>query len=164
MDNYEEKYKKALSWMQSLYKWLHRKKAKQEPVSKDLEEAAKHYLYSNILYDDVYVGNPTDKDCIEMFKAGANWQREQIAKDNMFLPFKEYDNLMDSINRRKKEGYDAGYKQGLVDSKSEQKPTLDIEIPFGAKDSELIEETISIPNGCYVIIKDSQVIIRKRHE
>lgn len=51
---------------------------KEEPVSEDLEEAAKHYLYSNILYDDVYVGNPTDKDCIKMFKAGAKWQKERI--------------------------------------------------------------------------------------
>ena len=47
-------------------------------TSKELEEAAKHYLYSNILYDDVYVGEPTDKDCIEMFKAGAQWQKEQM--------------------------------------------------------------------------------------
>lgn len=50
---------------------------KEEPVNNELEEAAKHYLYSNILYDDVYVGNPTDKDCIEMFKAGAEWQKRQ---------------------------------------------------------------------------------------
>ena len=50
----------------------------EEPVSEELEEAAKHYLYSNILYDDVYVGNPTDKDCIEMFKAGAEWQFERV--------------------------------------------------------------------------------------
>ena len=49
----------------------------EEPVSEDLEEAAKHYLYNNILYDDVYVGNPTDKDCIEMFKAGAKWGNNQ---------------------------------------------------------------------------------------
>ena len=55
-------------------------KNKEEPISKDLEEAAKHYLYSNILYDDVYVGNPTDKDCIEMFKAGAKWQKENLWK------------------------------------------------------------------------------------
>ena len=52
-----------------------------EPVSEELEEAAKHYLYSNILYDDVYVGNPTDKDCIEMFKAGAEWQKGKMLKD-----------------------------------------------------------------------------------
>ena len=56
-----------------------------EPVSEELEEAAKHYLYSNILYDDVYVGNPTDKDCIEMFKAGANWQIKQL-KRGVFIP------------------------------------------------------------------------------
>lgn len=62
-----------------------------EPVSKDLEEAAKHYLYNNILYDDVYVGNPTDKDCIEMFKAGAKWQKQQdqstieLAEDHAML-------------------------------------------------------------------------------
>ena len=79
----------------------------------------------------------------------------------MLLPFKEYDNLIDSVNRRKKEGYEAGYKQGFIDSKSEQKSTLGIEIPSGAKDSELIEETISIPEGCYVIIKDNKTIIRK---
>ena len=60
--------KKILEYIDSL---------QEEPVSEDLEEAAKHYLYSNILYDDVYVGNPTDKDCIEMFKAGAEWGKNQ---------------------------------------------------------------------------------------
>lgn len=62
---------------------------KEEPISDDLEKAARHYLYSNILYDDVYVGNPTDKDCIEMFKAGANWQKEQMmakAVDGIAMP------------------------------------------------------------------------------
>jgi hypothetical protein len=54
-----------------------------EPMSEDLEEAAKHYLYGNILYDDVYVGNPTDKDCIEMFKIGAEWQKEQFEKERL---------------------------------------------------------------------------------
>lgn len=50
----------------------------EEPVSEELEAAARHYLYSNILYDDVYVGNPTDKDCIEMFKAGAQWKEQKL--------------------------------------------------------------------------------------
>ena len=61
----------------------------EEPVSEDLEKAAKHYLYSNILYDDVYVGNPTDKDCIEMFKAGAQWQKEQMMKQTENLSHAE---------------------------------------------------------------------------
>lgn len=69
--------------------WLKSLKDRVQPQntwkpSEDLEEAAKHYLYSNILYDDVYVGNPTDKDCIEMFKAGAMWQKEQLMKGFCF--------------------------------------------------------------------------------
>ena len=59
------------------------------PVSDELEEAAKHYLYSNILYDDVYVGNPTDKDCIQMFKAGSQWKEQQLmakAVDGVVMP------------------------------------------------------------------------------
>lgn len=48
-------------------------------------------------------------------------KQSELVKNNMFLPFKEYDNLMNSINKKKKEGYEAGYKQGLIDSKSEHK-------------------------------------------
>ena len=44
---------------------------------------------------------------------------------------------------------------------SEQKPILDVEIPFGAKDSELVEEAITIPDDCYAIIEDNKVILRK---
>ena len=82
----EEAYNEVLDILESL---------QEEPVSEELEEAAKHYLYNNILYDDVYVGNPTDKDCIEMFKAGAKWQKEQMMakaidaelySDGMFIP------------------------------------------------------------------------------
>ena len=68
----EEAYNEVLAILDSM---------QEEPVSEDLEEAAKRYLYSNILYDDVYVGNPTDKDCIEMFKAGAKWQKQKDEKN-----------------------------------------------------------------------------------
>ena len=70
----------ARACIQSLGRYLLKYRKKEEPVSKDLEKAAKHYLYSNILYDDVYVGNPTEKDCIEMFEAGAKWQKEKDLK------------------------------------------------------------------------------------
>lgn len=58
---------------------------------------------------------------------------------------------------------DAGYtfdfeKKEL--KKIEQKPILDVEIPFGT-DSELVEEAITIPDGCYAIIEDNKVILRK---
>jgi len=44
------------------------------------------------------------------------------------------------------------------------KPLVDIEIPFGAKDSELLEESISIPEGCYAVIEGNRVVIRKGEE
>lgn len=208
MDNYEEKYKKALAWMQNLYKGLHGKtKEEAEEAFPELKDEGREekemldwiisYLKSRALdtcivqerenlnkavvwlrnQSEISVGNDLQSEInilskrypeVSFVKLSriaahiANWQKRQIAKENMLLPFKEYDNLMDSVNRRKKEGYEAGYKQGFIDSKSEQKSTIDIEIPFGAKDSELIEETISIPEGCYVIIKDNKIIIRKK--
>ena len=94
------------------------KEVQEEPVSEDLEDAAKHYLYSNILYDDVYVGNPTDKDCIEMFKAGAQWQKEHLlagvdveamineSRKNLprILPKEAIENILDI------------YKEGILDT------------------------------------------------
>ena len=66
---------------------------------------------------------------IKAIKFGAQWQQNQIAKENMLLPFKEYDNLMDSINKKKKEGYDAGFKQGMLDFNREHTSnTLEKEI------------------------------------
>lgn len=47
-----------------------------------------------------------------------------------------------------------------LENQGEQKPILDVEIPFGT-DSELVEETITIPDGCYAIIEDNKVILRK---
>lgn len=46
-------------------------------------------------------------------------------------------------------------------NQSEQKPILDIEIPFGAKDSELQEATYYIPKGFYAEINDDKVVIKK---
>ena len=69
-ENYSLSREEVITWLE--------KQGEQMPAKWNVEEVAKHYLYSNILYDDVYVGNPTDKDCIEMFKAGANWQKQQM--------------------------------------------------------------------------------------
>ena len=45
--------------------------------------------------------------------------------------------------------------------KIEQKPVLDVEIPFGANDSELIEETYFIPEGFHAEIIDNEVHIKR---
>ena len=39
---------------------------------------------------------------------------------------------------------------------------FDFEIPFGAKDSELIEATYYIPEGMEAVIEDNKVVIRKK--
>lgn len=43
----------------------------------------------------------------------------------------------------------------------EQKPILDVEIPFGAKDSELEEVSYDIPKGYHAEIEDNKVVIKK---
>lgn len=48
-----------------------------------------------------------------------------------------------------------------LDKQSEQKPTFDVEIPFGAKDSELIEATYFIPKGYYAEITGNEVRIKR---
>ena len=68
---------------------------------------------------------------------------------------------------------DAGYEWNAEKKelrKIEQKSTknknysapLDIEIPLGAKDSELIQETICIPDGCYAFIEGNKIVIKKK--
>ena len=81
------------------------------------------------------------------------WLEKQsdIIENNMLLPFKEYDNLMDSINKKKKEGYEAGYKQGLIDSKNDQhvQPKFKVGDTIRVKNS-LAEYVITdIYGGCY---------------
>lgn len=59
---------------------------------------------------------------------------------------------------------EAGYEwnaEKLELKKIEQKPILDVEIPFGAKDSELEDVTYDIPKGYHAEIEDNKVIIKK---
>ena len=43
-----------------------------------------------------------------------------------------------------------------------EKKTFDFEIPFGAKDSELVEATYYIPEGMEAVIENNKVVIRKK--
>ena len=74
--------------------------------SSDLDEALKKYLRRS-------PGSPRIKK--DAFKYGALWQMEEIARNNLLLPFKEYDRLKESIERQKTKGYQDGYKQGQKD-------------------------------------------------
>ncbi len=61
------------------------------------------------------------------------------------------------------EGELLGKKESTVFSGDDgiRKPILDIEIPFGAKDSELEEDTYYIPKGYHAEIEDNKVVIKK---
>ena len=48
-----------------------------------------------------------------------------------------------------------------LEKQGEQEPILDVEIPFGAKDSELEEVSYSIPDGYHAEIEDNKIVIKK---
>ena len=48
-----------------------------------------------------------------------------------------------------------------LEKQGKQKHAIDIEIPFGAKDSELQEATYLIPEGFHAEINDKEVLIKK---
>ena len=62
---------------------------------------------------------------------------------------KPHEEIVDEINRK-------AFPNHYGDA-----PVLDIEIPFGAKDSELEEVSYSIPNGYHAEIEDNKVVIKK---
>lgn len=103
---------------------------KRGPVNEELDQAAKRILNGYACMGTFQDGKMYTEECmLSICKAGANWQREQIAQHNMLLPFREYDNLLESVNRRKKEGYEAGFKQGTIDAKEELlKEAVDAEV------------------------------------
>lgn len=111
--------------------------------------------------------NPTDEDiksCIGMCLTDANEQR-----------FKDYGtNLRDCLAWLEKQGetytkkdVDDAYVEGIAFAKSElekqskQKPVINIDIPFGTKDSELIEASYYIPEGFHAEIEGNNVVIKK---
>ena len=84
--------------------------------------------------------------------------------------------LMNELIQEKKKGYGTDADDAcilelqnvltFIDSMQEElvsKPLVDIEIPFGI-DSELIEETITIPESCHAVIEGNKVVIRKGEE
>ena len=53
------------------------------------------------------------------------------------------------------------YAPKKVITKAEQELIFDVEIPFGAEDSELEEVSYRIPNGFHAEIEDNRVVIKK---
>ena len=93
-------------------------------------------------------------------------RRLPFTHDNVHPATKEQRDLL--FQKMREAGYEWDAEKKEL-TKIMQKPTknknysasLDIEIPFGAKDSELIQETICIPDGCYAFIEGNKIVIKK---
>lgn len=95
----------------------------------DLEEAAKHCLYA-ILYDDVYVGNPTEEDCIRCFKAGAEWQKK---KDQETIELAEEHAMLAGMEKMREEIMKDAVELTITNTSFIPLPKLDIKAGDKAK-------------------------------
>ena len=68
--------------------------------------------------------------------------------------------LEDNLNKALEKETPESWNEFLA-KQGEQKPILDVEIPFGAKDSELEEVSYDIPKGYHAEIEDNKVVIKK---
>ena len=120
------------------------------------------------------------------FKFGANWQKEQFEKERLkhcdeltaeqaqmesdfvvqhLKNFNRTPTFIDAIEYGRKIMIDKACewikKKWDAENKRLKKTEDEIEIPFGAKDSELQEVTYYIPKGFHAEIDDDKVVIKK---
>ena len=86
--NYKNLCTRLCMWQCELWRWLHWKKSKEDPVSEDLEEVAKYYIPSESYH--MTIESEGEGSCenvydytqmVEMFKAGMEKMKEQMIKD-----------------------------------------------------------------------------------
>ena len=145
--NYEEKYKQALE----------RAKYALDTDMDDSGHWAVNYIFPELKESE------DEKIRKRLIKAFGSMVKEQwggIAIEDILAWLEKQ-----KSNTNKKEIDDA-YLQGICDAKHEiekqsESTITNIEIPFGANDSELQEVSYYIPEGFYAEIKDDRVVIKK---
>ena len=65
-----------------------------------------------------------------------------------------------SETMNEKGDFDSGFTR-MIEKEQKPNPVLDIEIPFGAKDSELQEASYYIPEGFYAEIEGNRIVIKR---
>lgn len=86
--------------------------------------------------------------------------------DELTAPLEKYSK--DAIKKMCHAWYDKGIeleRKNWIEKQGEQKPYERkdfISIPFGAFDSELVNETITIPDGCVATIEGKRIHIKKK--
>ena len=99
----------------------------EEPVSEDLEEAAKRYATEG---DEISGLHIIDEE-VEAFKAGANWQKQQFEKD--------YTNLCNGIATAKGLAVTMAYDKGMADAREQMmKDAYDAYVSYIRDNSEAV--------------------------
>lgn len=147
--NYEKKYKEALERARQFI---------EHPLQEDSANIVE-YLFPELIEGEE---EKIRKDIISYLR------NEKIVK--RYISDIEVDKWIAWLEKQKsntcKREIDDAYLQGMCDAKHEiekqsESTTTNIEIPFGAKDSELQEVSYYIPEGFYAEIKDDMVVIKK---
>jgi len=88
-------------------------------------------------------------------------QNEKMKKDIAEFIFNSREDIKHRYDWIKYLGYDIHFIDKERQCEQKPNPVLDIEIPFGAKDSELQEVSYHIPEGFHAKIEGNKVIIKK---
>jgi len=142
-------------------------------------------------YNDIdpHFGKPTDKvEPFDKYEGLTDFEKtladicmgwigeehgwKQYIKDNadvlLRIAVKMFNSVQDApFEQEPADKIEPKFHKGEWDAKKKEpkkidsKPSFDVEIPFGAKDSELEEVFYSIPNGFHAEIEDDKVIIKK---
>ena len=119
-------------WRLNLWRWL-LWKAKEEPISKDLEEAAANYeekMWKKGHPEDTY----TSSDIIKAVKYGANWQKEQYINEGISPKDAYFGHLLE-------ESWAAGRSSGIHEYKQQIMKDAE-EISLTWKDVRLFESVL----------------------
>ena len=85
---------------------------------------------------------------------------EKQGENNIGISETTKKELEDNLNKALEKETPESWNE-FLEKQGEQKPILDVEIPFGAKDSELQEASYYIPEGFHAEIESNRVVIKR---
>ncbi len=141
--------------------------SKDERIRKAIYDCVKWFGFDSCFFKDV-----SQEECLDWIeKQGQTFTKKDV--DDAYL--KGVCDAKQELEKRSEQkpyclreeckdcqcNYAGECKGSCAMKRNEQKPILDVELPFGAKDSELEEVSYSIPNGYHAEIEDNKVVIKK---
>ena len=150
--DYEKKYKDALEWA---------RKVMQGKVGFVLDDVLEKFPELKESEDERIIKSL--KDCFEWLRDDARWTDVYGSSfESVFAWLKKQGEQKSIDDLTQQEAMDIAVAKCF--EQEERKPILDIEIPFGAKDSELQEASYHIPEGFHTEIEGNKVVIKKTEQ